>query len=341
MIAETNNPIAQISMQDLRALMEKSSYGVDHFPDLLERSGAPSSSFSVSDDYVDSGMVWTVLSSVGHQVGDEFLGLSTHPVAPGSTQLMVARAMQEPTLGEAMSAFAGAANILWPDVHSELKYRLDEMHYCMTFKNGSLDARQIFLELACIPFYCTFQWLADTKFPVIRFRTANCRPSGVIHHLAAPDCAVQFEGEGVDIVLSKSVAKLPTTNRSLADWRSEIYQIFLNILEKRKSGFTTPRLQTYVVNALRSGMTSQDMIAVSAGISVATLRRTLALERTSFRELRDHVFRESVSTLIASGEPIEMIAEKMKYADARSFRRAFQRVFGVNPSAFRKDFLST
>ena len=87
-------------------------------------------------------------------------------------------------------------------------------------------------------------------------------------------------------------------------------------------------------------MTSQESIADSAGISVATLRRNLALERTSFRELRDHVFRESVSTSIASGEPIEAVAERMHYADARSFRRAFQRVFGVNPSAFRKDFRS-
>jgi AraC-like DNA-binding protein len=339
-IAETDKPIAQISMEDLRALMAKSSYCVDNIPDLLERSGAPSTSFSSSDDYVDSGVVWTLLSSIGQQVGDELLGLSTHPVAPGSTELMVARAMQEPTLGEAISAFAAAANILWPDVHSEVKYRLGEMHYCMTFKSGSLDARQIFLELACIPFYCTFQWLADTKFPVIRFRTANCRPSGVIHHLAAPGCGVQFGGKGVDIVLPRSVAGLATAKRSLADWRSGIYQIFLNMLERRRTGLSTSRLQSYVANALRSGITSQDAIAASAGISVATLRRNLALERTSFRELRNHVFRESVSSLLAFGEPVEVIAAQTGYADPRSFRRTFQRVFGVNPSTFRKNMFA-
>ena len=340
MIAETKRRTAQISMKDLRALMEKSSYGVENIPDLLERSGSPSSSFSSGDDYVDSGTVWTLLSSVGQQVGDELLGLSSHPVAPGSTELMVARAMQEPTLGAAISAFAGAANILWPDVRSEVKFRLGEMHYCMTFKNGSADARQIFLELACIPFYCTFQWLADTTFPVIRFRTANGRPSGVIHHLAAPDCAVQFGGQGVDIVLPRSVAALATAKRSLADWRSGIYQIFLDF-EKRRSGASTPTLQSFVANALRSGVTSQDEIAASAGISVATLRRNLALERTSFRELRNHVFRESVSSMLAFGEPVEVIAAQTGYADPRSFRRTFQRVFGVNPSTFRKNMFAT
>ena len=341
MIAETKSPTAQISMKDLRALMEKSSYGVDNISDLLGRSGSAMSSFSSGDDYIDSGTVWTLLSSIGQKVGDELLGLSTRPVAPGSTELMVARAMQEPTLGQAISAFAGAANILWPDVHSEVKFRLGEMHYCMTFKNGSADARQIFLELACIPFYCTFRWLTDTTFPVIRFRTANGRPSGVIHHLAAPDCGVQFGGQGVDIVLPRSVASFATAKRNLADWRSGIYQIFLNILEKRRSGLSTPSLQSFVANALRSGVTSQELIAASAGLSVATLRRNLALERTSFRELRNHVFRESVSSMLAFGEPVEVIAAQTGYADPRSFRRTFQRVFGVSPSTFRKNMFAT
>ncbi len=339
MIAETKRRTAQISMKDLRALMEKSRFGVDNIPALLERSGAPASSFSSSDDYVDSGTVWTILSCIGQQVGDELLGLSSHPVAPGSTELMVARAMQEPTLGAAISAFAGAANILWPDVHSEVKFRLGEMHYCMTFKNGTADARQIFLELACIPFYCTFQWLADTTFPVIRFRTADGRPSGVIHHLAAPGCAVQFGGQGVDIVLPRSVAAFKTAKRNLADWRSGIYQIFLDI-EKRRSGLSTPTLQSFVANALRSGVTSQEEIAASAGISVATLRRNLALERTSFRELTNHVFRESVSSMLAFGEPVEVIAAQTGYADPRSFRRTFQRVFGVSPATFRKNMFA-
>ena len=340
MIAEKNRPIAQISMQDLRAIMEKSRHRVGNIPDLLKRSGAPSSSSPDGDGYIDSGKVWTLLSSVGHQVGDELLGLSTHPVAPGSTELMVARAMQEPTLGEAIAAFAGAANILWPDVHSEVKFRLDEMHYCMTFKSRPSNARQIFLELACIPFYCTFQWLADAKFPVIRFRTAKYRPTGVIHHLAIPDCAVQFGGKGVDIVLPASIARLATKRRRLADWRFGIYRMFLDILEKRKDGSSTPRLQAFVANALRSGVTSQDAIAASAGMSVATLRRNLALERTSFRELRNQVFRESVSSLLAFGEPVEAIAAQTGYADPRSFRRTFQRVFGVNPSTFRKNLVS-
>lgn len=340
MIAQNNDLIALMPKSDLLTLIGQSSYDMDHVPELLDRAAALSPLVSNSDAYVDSGMVWHLLVSIGNEVDDEFLGLSTHRVPQGSTELMVARAMQEATLGEAMRAFANALNILWPDVHAEIKIRLDELHFTLTCKGDYVEARQIFLEIACIPFYCVFEWLADSRFPVLRVRTDSHRPSGAVHQLAILDCGVQFEGKGVDIVLPRSVESLPVAKRSLAGWQPDIYQIFLDILENRKKTFSTSSLQSYVVKALRIGIRSQQLVAASAGISVATLRRNLAMERTSFSEISDHVFRETVSMLIAYGEPVEAIAAKMGYADARSFRRAFQRVFGVNPSSFRKDPLS-
>ncbi|MEQ9586720.1 MAG: AraC family transcriptional regulator ligand-binding domain-containing protein [Parvibaculaceae bacterium] len=340
MIAQNNELIALMPKADLLTLVGQSTYDMAHVPDLLDRVAALSPLVSSSDDYVDSGMVWHLLASIGYEVDDEFLGLSTHRVPPGSTELMIARAMQEPTLGEAIRAFAHSVNILWPDVHAEAKIRLDELHFSMSCKGEYLEARQIFLEIACIPFYCIFEWLADSRFPVLRFRLDSNRPSGAVHQLAVLDCGVQFEGSGVNIVLPRNVESLATSKRKLAGWQPEIYQIFLDILEKRKKSFSTLSLQSYVMKALRCGIRSQQLVAASAGISVATLRRNLAMERTSFSEISDHVFRETVAMLIAHGEPVEAIAVKMGYADARSFRRAFQRVFGVNPSTFRKDPLS-
>jgi AraC-like DNA-binding protein len=66
------------------------------------------------------------------------------------------------------------------------------------------------------------------------------------------------------------------------------------------------------------------------------MRRRLKLEKASFRELSDQVFRELANTLVSGGDSVDIIAEKMGYADARSFRRNFQRVFGLSPSELRK-----
>ena len=99
----------------------------------------------MSDDYVDSGMVWHLLVCIGNEEDDEFLGLSPQRVPQGSTELMVARALQEATLGDAIRAFANSVNILWPDVQAEIKIRLDEMHFTMSCKGYYQEALQIFL----------------------------------------------------------------------------------------------------------------------------------------------------------------------------------------------------
>lgn len=334
MTMEDSELVALMSRQDLETLIAQSSCTIEDIPELLAKTAAPM--FSEDVDYIDSTVVWHLLSAIGYGVHDEFLGLCSQRVPLGSTELMVARAMHEPTLGEAIRAFATAANILWPDVQVETRIRLDELHFCMSCKNEYQDARQIYLELASVPFYCIFRWLADADFPVLRFRIARNRPSRVLHVLAALDSCVLFDGQGVDIVLPRSVAELPIVARNLPDWRADIYRMFQNILEKRRSRFTASNLQSYVRSALRSGVRSQDLIAASAGISVATLRRNLSKERTSFREISDHVFRQTVENLLSSGVSVEHAAERMHYADARSFRRAFQRVFGVNPSTYRE-----
>jgi len=91
-------------------------------------------------------------------------------------------------------------------------------------------------------------------------------------------------------------------------------------------------MRFYVESALRKGITSQSAIAASAAMSVATLRRKLSIERTSFRALSDQVLHERVLDNMETGLSFEAIAEQLGYSDSRSFRRAFRRVFGKNPS---------
>jgi AraC-like DNA-binding protein len=338
MLAENKELIALMPASDLLLLIEHSHFDVNDVPNLLARVGAPSNLLSEKGSYLDPALVWHLLSSIGYELNDECLGLLSHRVAVGSLELMIARAMQESTFGEAIAAFADAANILWPDIDVQLKRRLDELHFSMSCHNPELplDAIQVFLELVCVTFFCIFQWLAEAELPVTRIRIAGTRPSNAIQFLAALNCPVQFEGKGVDVVFSNNVAKLETTKRNLANWLEETFEILLSILQLRKQSFTSLELQSSVKKALSCGITSQSAIAASVTMSVATLRRRLAMEGVTFRELSDQVFRESASTLISKGDSIEVIATKMGYAEARSFRRAFQRVFDANPSEIRK-----
>ena len=246
--------------------------------------------------------------------------------------------MQEPTLGRAMSAFVKAGKILWPDMGLQFKSLRGELHFSLTCRNLKAlpDAAQIFLEIACIPFFCIFQWLTDEEIQATRVHIAHSRPENAVHLLAALNCPVLFEGEGVEIIFPDSIADYPTGKRSLRDWGQGILEVLIETQQKHNQSFASQELQSLVRNALHRGIRSQSAIASSVAMSVATLRRRLMMEKTSFREISDQVFSETVIKLIARGDSIETITAKAGYADARSFRRAFQRVFDVSPSDLRR-----
>jgi AraC-like DNA-binding protein len=72
-------------------------------------------------------------------------------------------------------------------------------------------------------------------------------------------------------------------------------------------------------------------------MSAATLRRRLADERTSYREVRVNCQREIAETLLRrSTVPVEDIARRVGLSDDRAFRRAFREWTGETPTDFRK-----
>lgn len=78
-------------------------------------------------------------------------------------------------------------------------------------------------------------------------------------------------------------------------------------------------------------------VARTFGMAERTLRRQLAAEGVSWRQLLDEVRAgKAVELLVGSGQPVERIAQKMGYAETASFIRAFRRWHGVTPAAYRR-----
>ena len=71
-------------------------------------------------------------------------------------------------------------------------------------------------------------------------------------------------------------------------------------------------------------------------MSTRSLRRRLVKEDTSFRQISDEALNHQAKELIKAGTPFDAVAEKLGYADERSFRRAFLRWNDVTPSFYRK-----
>lgn len=81
---------------------------------------------------------------------------------------------------------------------------------------------------------------------------------------------------------------------------------------------------------------SMEAIADELHLDPRTLRRKLAAEGTSFRELIAGVRRDRAEQMLATGMPIEAIARHLGYAETASFTHAFSRWTGLSPSRFRR-----
>ena len=85
-----------------------------------------------------------------------------------------------------------------------------------------------------------------------------------------------------------------------------------------------------------AGNGDQTLVARGLGMSVPTLRRRLADQRTSFRQICDDLRRDAAEQLLLGDKSVEEIADALGMSDARCFRRACNGWFGRSPSELRR-----
>ncbi|WP_228259991.1 AraC family transcriptional regulator [Acinetobacter sp. ANC 4779] len=84
------------------------------------------------------------------------------------------------------------------------------------------------------------------------------------------------------------------------------------------------------------GELNEEHIAASLFMSKRTLARKLAVDGTSFREIRDSILSQQASSyLLESNLSVDAIATLLNYHDSSNFRRAFKRWFQTSPSEYR------
>lgn len=102
---------------------------------------------------------------------------------------------------------------------------------------------------------------------------------------------------------------------------------------------TAMTVRRILSGALRRGgkLPSASRLASLCNRSPATLRRHLACEKTSIREIREECIRERALQLLRDRSiPLGEVAARLGFSDAPCFRRAFRRWTGSSPAAYRR-----
>lgn len=104
-----------------------------------------------------------------------------------------------------------------------------------------------------------------------------------------------------------------------------------------KESFEVLRLRELLLENLNRPDFDLAFAAREMNISEATLKRRLAEDGASFREIRNEIFYNAAcGALREPGVSMTEIAHRLNYSETSAFSRAFTKVAGLTPSAFRK-----
>lgn len=218
----------------------------------------------------------------------------------------------------------------------ELKINGRKAFICMDEIMDLFNLRQIISEREFVSVFRMCSDILGKTFPMIEVHIAYPEPSYGWHYTNYFQCPVVF-GSGTNaLIFDRKVLKhrLPKANPLM----KKVYEKELNRIYKqmKNSGSMRDKIfnrLSYSTNFLGT----MDDIARELNISSRTLRRKLADEGTTYRDIVSEVrLKKAVELLESSDSTIEEIAVFLGYSDTPNFYHAFKKWTGTTPAEFRK-----
>jgi AraC-like DNA-binding protein len=277
--------------------------------------------------------------------GEETFSLSRRPILFGAVELVLSRARASATIGEGLQRIAQAYNLLHGGDYNRVEWRGAQLVFSIhddgfpytrerddDALHFALESALIFL-LACV---CELAQ-ADISPSLRRVMTKRSSAEGAgAAGLGFWNAPVQFGCEAYGLAFDGALAarRLGQATVELAA-DAAVHNRILELVDGRSLSLEGPATADEVRRALRDGLPDQASVARRLGLSVATLRRRLALAGHSFRELREEVLNERAKSRLREGLLLAEISDELGFSDLRAFTRAFRRWNGRTPSAFR------
>lgn len=150
---------------------------------------------------------------------------------------------------------------------------------------------------------------------------------------------------GLPVVFGESanrfVGPRDAVNFPLAAASNEVADIFVRqcsklLIEKNSAADCGAQIRRVLAGA-KGRITTEQAMAEHLNMSGRTLRRRLAAEHTTFREIQDAMRNEmAIGYLRETRLPIVEIGDLLGFDDVANFRRAFRRWNGCSPQSFRE-----
>lgn len=243
-----------------------------------------------------------------------------------------------PTVHDVIRLFHSHLHLTYTPFAATYVERGDEGWLCFTDDIELGDLRRFYLDrdLTFVLETARTLWPDGHLHIARRVEIDYPEPPEVARYREAAPCELVFGAELAAVVIDPSASPPARDGQRLA----------LQLMEEHLDAFSAPldgddfatrvRRAVSIIVSTRRALPDESEIAKSLGMTARTLRRRLAGLDAGFRGIADDVLAQLARRHLRDGElAVSAIAERLGYAEAASFIRAFTRWTGETPHAFR------
>lgn len=323
------------SHQVLLILQGARQQGLD-LKDLLEKAGIPRDLISQPRARVTQAQYSRLMVLMSRTMRDEFWGLCSHPLAPGSFASCCRILAHAPNLGEALRAGFRYFHPLLTDFTPRLRIRdgmvFCELQDCVRPNDAQRYAKRVFLffsyGLAC--------WLIEKKIPLFAVHYLEDDSQVQTEAMRLFQAPVVYVRENMGYSFSSQWLETPIL-QNIQTIESYLKRSPSSMLMTyRDQSSLSERVKRLVRRDLSDPMLSFEQVARTLNTTPQTLRRRLVAEGQGFQEIKNEMRRDVAIELLSDSElKMSEIANRLGFSELATFYRAFREWTGVTPGNFR------
>ncbi|PHR61456.1 MAG: hypothetical protein COA43_03680 [Robiginitomaculum sp.] len=286
-----------------------------------------------------------ILRELSVALQDETIHLSPRHLIPGTTGYIISNIANCQNLETAMRLIAKSYNVLHGGSYNRVEikngyllYIIDDTMFPYVMKSEDY----IHITMECVLIYLQGLLSYSTScdlLPLLR-KVYTKRTRGPLNsnHMSYWNVPIRYQAGKYALMYDLSAAKLPITiDPDHVSSSADIYEHVITMISQIDDTHKTMvDIKGRISLALEQGIVKQDEVAKYLGYSVATLKRRLAVENTTFRQHVADVLNEKAKVLMSQGMHINDVADELGFSDFRSFIRAFKNWNTITPTMYLK-----
>lgn len=276
--------------------------------------------------------LWRKLS---RQKDDEFFGMDLRPLKSGSFAFLCHVAITQPTVGEALQAGVRFLSLMLSDFNVQLT-RERTVAEVLLLEREAKPKRAFTYFTYWMIVHGVLCWVAGRRVPILAVEVRGSQPAYIADYQVMFSRNMRFDCTHARLIFAAKFLDLPV-RRNHGELQRFLARAPANILVRyRDPTSLSQRIRQHLRDLPPTGWPQIEYLAAGLNASVSTLRRRLASEGQSYQALKDTVRKELAIVWLAEATvSLEDIAERLGFADASSFYKAFRKWTGVSPGHYR------